>query len=54
MSLDNNSWKGYKVLLTGEKSKNVVLQVCFPSDNKENFAVVLESGVNKSCQTKVK
>lgn len=55
MHLEEESWKGYKVLLTGDKtSKSVVLQVCFPFDNKENFAIVLESGYNKSCEEKIK
>jgi len=41
-------------LLTGDNtSKKVVLQVCFPIDNKENFAIVVESGNNNSCASKV-
>lgn len=49
-----DNWKSYKVLLTGDHtSKNIVLQVCFPLDNKENFAIVLDTSANKSCDEKV-
>ena len=55
MPLEEENWKGFKVLLAGEKtSKNVVLQVCYPYDSKENFAIVFESGYNKSCENKVR
>ncbi len=52
--INQKNWKSYKVLLTGDHTaKNVVVQVCFPYDNKENFAIVLEAVNNKSCDSKV-
>jgi len=53
-SIPQDNWKSYKVMLVKDKSKNVIVEVCFPSDKKENFAVVVESGNNNNCQNKIK
>jgi hypothetical protein len=51
--IPEDNWKSYKVILVSEKAKNIVVEVCFPADKKENFAIVVESGNSNSCQNKV-
>ncbi len=51
--INQENWKSYKILLVNDKSKNIVLQVCFPSDRKENFAIVQETKNNKNCDSQI-
>jgi hypothetical protein len=39
--------------MTSDKFKNLIVQVCFPTDQKENFAIVIDVSNNKSCESHV-
>ena len=51
--ISHDNWKSYKILMVNHKSKNLIVQVCFPADIKENFAIVQDSKLNKSCDSQV-
>jgi len=40
--------------MINDHHKNMIIQVCFPADKKENFAIVQKVANNKNCDSQVK
>ena len=51
--VSQENWLSYKILLVNHKHKNRILQVCFPKNSQDNFAIVQDTEGNKNCEGQV-